>query len=88
MQNRMVCFCAYAFGRLRRRKRLFGLTQTLARRPLFPCIKAFCPLYAYFTFPVCLLQGIEVCLLSYEEGAFIEKTCQNMLFLCWLSMEI
>ena len=64
MQKRMDCFCAYASGRLRRRKRLFGLTQTLARRPLFPCAKAFCPLYAYYTIPVCLLQGIDTCLQS------------------------
>ena len=30
-------FCVYANGRLRRRKRLFGLTQTVARTVLRPC---------------------------------------------------
>ena len=73
MQKRMDCFCAYESGRLRRRKRLFGLTQTLARRPLFPCAKAFCPLYAYYTIPVCLLQGIDTCLQSITIEGSVEK---------------
>ena len=54
MQKRMTCFWAYANGRLRIRKQSFGLTQTLKRRSLFPCGKAFCALYPYFTSPVCL----------------------------------
>ena len=34
-------FCVYANGRLRRRKRLFGLTQTVARRLLSPSHNGF-----------------------------------------------
>ena len=60
MQKRIVCFCAYASGRLRRRKRLFGLTQTLARQSLLPCTKVLCSLFPYFTLPVCLLYKMYV----------------------------
>ena len=56
MQKTNNCFCVYANGRLRRRKRLFGLTQKLKRRYLIPCAKALRTFSAYFALPVCLLR--------------------------------
>ena len=50
-------FCVYANDRLRRRKRLFGRTRTLARRHLAPCTKALRTTSAYFAYHVCLLQN-------------------------------
>ena len=45
-------FCVYANGRLRRRKRLFGLTQTVARRLRSPCCNGTCTVFGRGEFPI------------------------------------
>ena len=45
-------FCVYANDRLRRRKRLFGLTRTVARRPRSPCYNATCTVSGRLEYPI------------------------------------
>ena len=45
-------FCVYANDRLRRRKRLFGLTRTVARRPRSPYYNATCTVSGRLEYPI------------------------------------
>ena len=59
---------------MRIRERLFGLTQTVARRLLAPCAKAFRTFSAYFALPVCLLRNSHLLTLDQPFTPYVLQT--------------
>ena len=66
-------FCVYAHGRLRRRKRLFGLTQTVARRLRSPYYNGSCTVFGRGEYTIRPYRNEAKKLSEWNKGAIRTK---------------